>query len=399
MTFNYPDLDALFLDPSTNAPAIARLGGGTVRRDAQGYPVRTSGRHTVVYELRTPSGRMLALRIHQRTDAQRDRILAQRFIALQQDHLLDPLRAPHGPLPAEIGWLPDGLLVREADGRQVARPAVVMERVPGRTLREMVMRLCQEGDGAHLALIADRWLETALAMETAGFVHGDLGPDNIMVRPDGSIAVIYLDTATWPSFHPEHDLAGSNSALRHPQGLPRNQVYRDRFPALMLWAALRILATQPELLQGPPADGLLFSSADVRRTSASAVFARLDEAGASLQLLLEVVRRAIRFSPEDLPPLSEIAARLDGLGFPRIAPRDTGRPTPDVRVKAAEPTITPATAIPPVPVLPIPAPSGGGRQTPSRPEAADRPSIQTDSLDALHAAIQQRNGREALRIW
>ena len=53
----------------------------------------------------------------------------------------------------------------------------------------------QERDTSHLALIADRWLEAALALERAGFVHGDLGPDNIMVRPDSTIAVIDLDTA------------------------------------------------------------------------------------------------------------------------------------------------------------------------------------------------------------
>ncbi len=399
MSFDFSELDALFLDPLASVPAIGRLGGGAVRRDAHGRPLRAAGRHTVVYELRTPSGRILAVRVHQRPDAERDRVLAQRYTALQQDHLLDTLRAPHGPLPADIQWLPDGLRVRGADGRLTGRPLIAMERVPGRTLREMVARLCQEGDAPHLAMIADRWLETALAMETAGFVHGDLSPDNIMVRPDGTIAVVDLDTASWPGFRLDHDIAGGNSALRHPQGIPRDPVYRDRFPALMLWAALRILATRPDLLPTQPAEGLLFSNADVRRPSTSPVFTGLDAADASLHLLLEVVHRAIRFSPEDLPALSEIASRLDSLGFPRLAPQHPDRPDPYVRPTRRESVISPAQAAPPEAVPAVSTRPEPGSHAPARPSAAASNLQQAQRLEALHVAIQQRDGREALSIW
>ena len=399
MSFSFSELDALFLDTRTNVPAVNQLGGGTVRRDAQGHPVRASGRHNVVYELRAPSGRILALRVHQQPDRERDHALAQRYAALQRDQLLDGLRAPHGPLPGDIQWLPDGLRFRNADGKQTSLPLVVMERVRGRTLREMVTRLCQERDGAHLGMIANRWLETALAMETAGFVHGDLSPDNIMVQPDGTIAVIDLDTAIWPGFRANHDAPGSNSALRHPQGAPRDPVYRDRFPALMLWAALRILATQSDLLPGTPAEGLLFSSADVRRPSASPVFTRLDDADASLGLLLEVVRRAIRFSPEELPPLSEIASRLDSLGFPQLAPRRSARPAPPARTQAAEPSETHTNTVPPRPVPAVPAPPAARYLAPAGSPAPASGTPGDDQIEALHAAIQQRKGAEALRLW
>ncbi|MDQ2653083.1 MAG: phosphotransferase [Chloroflexota bacterium] len=399
MSFSFSELDALFQNPVANVPAIEQLGGGAVRRDAQGNPLRASGRHTVAYELRTPSGRILALRVHQQRNRERDRALAQRYTALQRDHLLDGLRAPHGPLPGDIQWLPDGLRVWGADGKQTSRPLVVMERVPGRTLREMVIRLCQERDGAHLAMIADRWLETALAMEAAGFVHGDLNPDNIMVRPDGTIAVIDLDTASWPGFRVTHDAPGSNMALRHPQGTPRDPVYRDRFPALMLWAALRILAVQPEFLPGTPAEGLLFSSTDVRRPSASPVFTRLDDADASLELLLEVVRRAIRFSPEELPPLSEIAARLEGLGFPRLAPRRSARLAPPARPQAKAPTQTHVQTAPPEPAPAVPAPPAARQQALAGSPAPVGRTFHAEQIEALQAAVQQRNGPEALRIW
>ena len=274
-----------------------------------------------------------------------------------------------------------------------------MERVPGRTLREMVARLCQEGDGAHLGMIADRWLESALIMETAGFVHGDLSPDNIMVRPDGTLAVVDLDSAFWPGFLVDPDVPASNSAVRHPQGIPRNLVYRDRFPALMLWASLRILADQPDLLPASPAQGLLFSNADVRRPSASPVFTHLDASAASLRLLLEVVRRAIRFAPEDLPPLSEISARLDSLGFPRHTPLRSGRTATVTRSQAAASAAVREKPVSPEAVTPGSAPAPIKPDAPLSPTAIAEAPREAHLLAALHTAIQQRDGREALKLW
>ena len=402
MTFSSSELDTCLQEPLAAAPAIGQLGGGTIRRDAKGQLIRATGRHTVVYELRTPSGRILVLRVHQRPDRERDRALAQRYQALQRDTLLDPLRAPQGPLPDNIQWLPEGLLVRSPEGMTVALPLVAMERVPGRTLRETVSRLCQERDTSHLALIADRWLEAALALERAGFVHGDLGPDNIMVRPDSTIAVIDLDTAKWPGFQLESGMTGSASSLRHPQGLPRSPDYLDRFPALMLWASLRILAVRPDLLPGPgdqPPQGLIFSNADVRRPAASPIFQSLEEPDAPLSLLLEVVRRAIRFSPDELPSLSEIAARLDALGFPRSAPRSSGRPASAARTTLSGPTTPREKGVASEPAHQVSASAKASQKEPAILDGRSSPTLQPDRLDALGQAIQQRNGREAIRIW
>ena len=112
--------------------------------------------------------------------------------------------APSGALPRDIQWIAEGVAFAGSDLRQMTAPLVAMERVPGRTLIQTVDRLCREGQVEPLALLADVWLATATALEEAAFVHGDLAPDNLIVRPDGSIALVDLDTAMWPSFveHP-----------------------------------------------------------------------------------------------------------------------------------------------------------------------------------------------------
>jgi hypothetical protein len=326
------DLDAAMMQPARSVPAVRRLGGGLIRVNDAGRPVRVVGRDAVIYELRTPTGRILVLRCFLRPDAQRDRALAQRYDALRGDPHLGHLRGAGGALPRDIQWIDEGVSLAGPDLRQITAPLVAMERVPGRTLLQTVDRLCREGQGEPLALLADVWLETATALEESGFVHGDLAPDNLMVRPDGSIALVDLDTATWPSFMGAAAPVASNPAYAHPRGTPMDAAGRDRFPALMLWASLRILARHPGLRERwgdrPDQDGaaLLWSRDDLRRPARSALFAALDALdeqsdGEALDPLLEVVRRAIRFSPDETPPLAEIAERLEGMGFPRAAAR------------------------------------------------------------------------------
>src|SRR5215203_5778960 len=342
------DLDAAMMQPARSVPAVRRLGGGLIRMNDAGRPVRAVGRDAVIYELRTPTGRILVLRCFLRSDARRDRALAQRYEALRGDPRLEHLRGASGALPRDIQWIAEGVAVAGSDPRQATAPLMAMERVPGRTLIQTVDRLCREGQVEPLALLADVWLATAMALEDAAFVHGDLAPDNLMVRPDGSIALVDLDTAMWPSFMGTPAPAASNSAYAHPSGAPLNPGRRDRFPALILWASLRILAGHPGLRErwGDRADkdgaALLWSRDDLRHPTRSALFAALDALpgqpeGEALDPLLEVVRRAIRFSPDETPPLAEIADRLEGMGFPRTAAAHgrsrsgAGRVEPDER--------------------------------------------------------------------
>jgi hypothetical protein len=229
-----------------------------------------------------------------------------------------------------VQWIAEGVAFVGPNLHQVTAPLVAMERVPGRTLIQTVDRLCREGQVEPLALLADVWLATVTRLEEAGFVHGDLAPDNLIVRPDGSIALVDLDTATWPSFTKITAPAPSNPAYAHPHGAPLDPAKRDRFPALILWASLRILAQHTGLREhwGDRPDqagaALLWTRDDLRRPSRSALFTALDALPAraedeALDPLLEVVRRAIRFSPDETPPLAEIAERLEGMGFPRSA--------------------------------------------------------------------------------
>jgi hypothetical protein len=331
------DLDAAMLQPARFVPAVHRVGGGSIRMNDAGRPLRTVGHDAVVYELRTPIGRILALRCLLRPAAHHDNLLGRRYHALRGDPRLERLRGAGGALPRDIQWVAEGIALPGPNLHQMMAPMMVMERVPGRTLMQTVDRLCRERQSEPLALLADRWLTTATSMEDADFTHGDLAADNLIVRPDGSIALVDLDTASWPSLGVTTASSEGTPAYVHPRGTPIDPAKRDCFPALVVWASLRILARHPDLRErwGDRPDqyggALLWSADDLRRPARAPLFAALDAIQEKDELLvpvLEVIRRAIHFPPDETPPLTEVAERLESLGFPRLAApgSDRGRP-------------------------------------------------------------------------
>ena len=415
------DLDAAMMQPARSVPAVRRLGGGLIRMNDAGRPLRAVGRDAVVYELRTPSGRILALRCFLRHDPHRDRALSQRYEALRGDPRLEHLRGTGGTLPRDVQWIAEGVAFAGPDLRQATAPLVAMERVPGRTLIQTVDRLCREGQGEPVALLADVWLATATRLEEAGFVHGDLAPDNLIVRPDGSIALVDLDSMTWPAFAKTTAPVASNPAYAHPHGAPIDPAKRDRFPALILWASLRILARHADLRERwgdrPDQGGaaLLWSRNDLRRPSRSALFSALDALSSqaedeALDPLLEVIRRAIRFSPDETPPLAEIAERLQDMGFSRTA-ATSGRSRSGSAHRGRAPLEMPPSHH--EPVIESGGIDGVGENVPGF-HRGERDELQPDALHTttvsererrrtaareLGAAIAARDTAMALQLW
>lgn len=408
------ELDAAMAQPAHFVPAVRQLGNGVIRLDQAGHPVREHGRDAVVYEMRTPTGRILALRCFLTNDTHRDVFLARRYGALRGDPTLERLRQQGGVLPRDIAWISDGL-VNPTGGRS-ARPSplLAMERIPGRSLAQVVHRVCQAGESDPLALLADQWLKTIHMLEDTGFVHGDLAADNVMVRPDGSIALVDLDNACWP-MAPSQDLTTAPEAgYTHPDGPAQDWGRRDHFPALLIWASLRILTRHPHLRQpfgerpDRPGPALLWSSDDLLHPGNSPLFATLDGLDdATLRPLLEIVRRAIRFPPDETPPLSEISERLETLGFPQLAstPGKLVRRISAPAAPAAQlaPPVAPAAAAPVVTKSePVSIAEHLGAETPTvdRPEPT-RPDRKRSQhlLRELETAIASRDARTVLHAW
>ena len=190
---------------------------------------------------------------------------------------------------------------------------------------------------------------------------------------------------------------------------------RDRFPALVIWASLRILTRHPHLRQqfgerpDRPGSALLWSSDDLLHPAGSPLFATLDGLGdATLRPLLEIVRRAIRFSPDETPPLSEISERLETLGFPKLA-STPGKLVRRISAPAERRRRAVATPVAPAVETPIeqtPAAISMGDDLAAKAPAVDRPEPPRPDrkrsellLRELESALASRDARSVLQAW
>ncbi|WP_437329671.1 sigma 54-interacting transcriptional regulator [Sorangium sp. So ce381] len=146
-------------------------------------------------------GGMVALKIEprERGAPAAQRASARRALAREALHAALAL-SPRLPELVDVGWLamPSGVAraarVEGAPGEE-GRAFVAMRWVEGRAVADALRRL-PPGERAALALAAARDAGEALAdLHGIGLAHGDLKPENLILTPEGRIAVIDLGLA------------------------------------------------------------------------------------------------------------------------------------------------------------------------------------------------------------
>lgn len=327
--------DQAMLRGPRSVPVIGRLGGGTLATVSEGLPFRAVGARAVVYQLRQPTGKVVALRCW--LDDALSTGIAERYRALGNS---EPLRrldeGVRSPLVKSVSFHADGISVERDELRSVSRPVVALDWVMGPTLLAAVDRACRSSDKPYLVALANAWRTAIESAGSIGFVHGDLAADNAIVRPQEGIAFIDYDTAWWPDAPSAPDL-DPTPAYRHPRGATAVPERADDFAALLIFASLRILAVWPQLRgeNGQPATvkgaGLLFQPRDLSNPDGSALFGKLRVIDEPLvQGLVAIVREACLANPDDVPPFAtaiELAGNIRRQREPITPPLDLPRPT------------------------------------------------------------------------
>ncbi|MEA2530571.1 MAG: hypothetical protein QOG89_2215 [Thermomicrobiales bacterium] len=303
-------LDDAMLRPGRMVPAVNRLGGGTVAMTGSTQPWRVVGTSAVVYQLRQPTGRVLALRCF--LDDELEPTLGDRYRGLSGEPGLRRLRTlPHSPIVGNLAYIAEGLTFPTSDFRSIHLPVVAMDWVMGPTLIAAADRACRAGDRAYLAALAAAWLTTVDALTESEFAHGNLTGDNAMVRAREGIALVDYDTATWPG-SPKPPGPEQLPGYRHPRGVASRPERRDDFTALMVYASLRVLTQWPDLREehgDPPSKlggVLLFSPKDLAAPDSSRLFGKLRVVDdPEVQALIGILREACLVKVDDVPPFRE----------------------------------------------------------------------------------------------
>lgn len=265
-----------------------------------------AGQFANVYRLRLADGTQTAVRFFLRPGDFR----AERYAAFA--HHLAALPAPL-PCVVPFDYQEKGVrVVVGGGGGGHAFPLLRMDWVGGIPLNDWVRLNLNTPD--NIARVADNWRTLVLSMEAARIAHGDYHHGNIIIHPESlALRLVDYDNVWVPA------LAGraSRSEAGHPSYQSPRQLmgdygpFLDRFPALVIYAALRILAVAPDLwFRFDSGDNLLFQKTDFSDPNDARIFATLRTALARSREISRVVA-ALREAC-DAPAASQVPS-LDRL--------------------------------------------------------------------------------------
>ena len=252
-------------DAADNLDKLAYL---TPVLDDHGEPYRSSGAFAVVFKMQDKStGKYYALKCF--TEEQEGRAEAYRQIADELD-LLD------SPYITSVKYMEKELFV-DSQCEEDEFPVLLMDWVEGETMEAYIA--ANYRNQSAMLILSYRFGKMAAWFRTQSFSHGDIKPDNIIVRPDGSLTLVDYDGMFVPSMKGSQSPTIGTRDFCHPlRTVDDFDETIDDFSLASIALSLKAISMKSTLLDIYGAsDRLLFSENDYRNPSNSKVISALQE--------------------------------------------------------------------------------------------------------------------------
>ena len=252
-------------DAGDNLEQLAHL---TPVLDDHGEPYRSSGAFAVVFKMLDKStGKYYALKCF--TEEQEGRADAYRQIA-------DELDMVDSPYITSVKYMEKELFV-DSQCEEDEFPVLLMDWVDGETMEAYIAANYQNQSA--MSMLCYRFGKMAAWLRTQSFSHGDIKPDNIIVRPDGSLTLVDYDGMFVPSMKGSESPTIGTRDFSHPlRTVDDFDETIDDFSLASIALSLKAISMKSTLLDIYGAsDRLLFSENDYRNPSNSKVISALQE--------------------------------------------------------------------------------------------------------------------------
>ena len=252
-------------DAGDNLEQLAYL---TPVLDDHGEPYRSSGAFAVVFKMQDKStGKYYALKCF--TEEQEGRADAYRQIA-------DELDMVDSPYNTSVKYMEKELFV-DSQCEEDEFPVLLMDWVEGETMEAYIA--ANYRNQSAMSLLCYRFGKMAAWLRTQSFAHGDVKPDNIIIRPDGSLTLVDYDGMFVPSMKGSQSPTIGTRDFSHPlRTVDDFDETIDDFSLASVALSLKAISMKPTLLDIYGAsDRLLFSENDYRNPSNSKVISALQE--------------------------------------------------------------------------------------------------------------------------
>ena len=252
-------------DASSNLDELAHL---VPVLDDHSEPYHSSGAFAVVFKMKDEqTGKCYALKCF--TEEQEGRAEAYRQIA-------DELEFANSSYITSVKYLDKEIFV-DSSCEEDEFPVLLMDWIDGETMENYIAENYQ--DNYAMAMLCYRFCKMAAWLRSQPFAHGDIKPDNIMVRPDGNLTLVDYDGMFVPAMKGQKSPTIGTKDFSHPlRTVDDFDESIDDFALASIALSLKAISLKPSLLdEYGAADRLLFSAEDYRDLSKSKVLAALQE--------------------------------------------------------------------------------------------------------------------------
>ena len=252
-------------DAGDNLEELAHL---TPVLDDHGEPYRSSGAFAVVFKMQDKStGKYYALKCF--TEEQEGRADAYRQIA-------DELDMVDSPYITSVKYMEKELFV-DSQCEEDEFPVLLMDWVEGETMEAYIA--ANYHNQSAMSMLCYRFGKMAAWLRSQSFAHGDVKPDNIIIRPDGSLTLVDYDGMFVSSMKGCKSPTIGTRDFSHPlRTVGDFDETIDDFSLASIAVSLKAISMKSTLLDIYGAsDRLLFSENDYRNPSNSKAISALQE--------------------------------------------------------------------------------------------------------------------------
>ena len=222
--------------------------------DDKERPVMSVGNFAVVFKMKDKTnGRLYAVKCFIKDQEGR----AERYSKITEE-----LQYVSSPYLINVQYLERELFVETKNCAEKEFPVLKMDWIDGKTLDAYI--LTHIHNKYAMQMLFFRFCKMGAWLLTQSFAHGDLKPDNIIVRKDGTMVLVDYDGMYVQTMEGEKATEIGSTDFRHPLRTDKNfNEHIDDFAIASIALSLKTIALNPVLYKTySAADRLIFSASD-----------------------------------------------------------------------------------------------------------------------------------------